>query len=64
MESSVVKICINPDCEEEVLPARYALGYRTCIYCGSPDKVRTVGIAYNKGAYQLISLDDIESVGK
>lgn len=59
-----MKLCTNPGCDEEVHPARWALGYKTCIYCGSPKKEYTVAIAYNKGAYQLISENDIQYIGR
>jgi hypothetical protein len=57
----------NPakNCEGEVHPARWALGYRTCIKCGtSTNPVRTVAIAYNKGPIMLILSSDIKDIGK
>jgi len=53
------------DCEGEVHPARWALGYRTCIKCGSLEhKIRTIAIAYNKGPVMLILPSDIKDIGK
>lgn len=49
-------------CGECYPPARLALGYRTCLDCGDADARRvrfTVMPAYSKGAYQLISREDV-----
>ena len=57
----------NPakDCEGEVHPARWALGYRTCIKCGTEVRVvRTVAIAYNKGPVMLVLRSDIKDIGR
>lgn len=56
--------CSKPGCEEEVDPARHALGYRTCIYCGSSNPTRTISIPYNKGAYQLITEEGLNDIGR
>lgn len=49
------------DCFEEYAPARQALGYRTCLDCGSTRAMREAtrrakcsAPAYNKGAYQYV----------
>jgi len=57
-------ICSNEECEENVDPRRYALGYPTCMYCGSSEPKRTIAIPYNKGAYQLIDRDMVKDIGK
>jgi len=57
-------ICSNPGCVEDVHPKRFELGYTTCIYCGSPDKKRTITIPYNKGTYQLITDDGLDELRK
>lgn len=49
-------------CGDEYPSARSALGYRTCLPCGDQQAhlVKfTVMPAYSKGAYQLISRDDV-----
>lgn len=56
--------CINEDCDEEVNPKRVALGYHTCLKCGSPAPTRIVDTAFNKGGLQLISQDDLLSMGR
>lgn len=50
-------ICI--DCEKEVNPKRWALGYKICLECGAlaasqeiEAKSKRVVLAYNKGSYQ------------
>jgi len=47
---------------EEIAPARWALGYKTCLTCGeivakkeSERKSRRIAIAYDKGSYQYIT---------
>ena len=63
LEQKII-LCITPGCEEEVVPQRSSLGYKTCIYCGSPNKIRTVAIPYSKGNYQLIPESEINCIGK
>lgn len=50
-------VCV--ECEEDVNPKRWELGYRTCLACGAVDasketeeKSQRVALAYNKGNYQ------------
>lgn len=57
-------ICENEDCDREVPAARHALGYKTCLKCGSPAPVRTVAPAFNKGGYQLIPRDCVKDIGR
>lgn len=45
--------CIN--CGTPYDPRRKALGYDTCLDCGSPRKQFTVAPGYNKGGLQLIT---------
>lgn len=56
--------CTKEGCGNEVNPKRWALGYRTCLKCGSPLKQFTVAPAYNKGGLQLISPDMLEHIGR
>jgi len=49
-------------CDGEFSEERYDLGYRICLDCGEEialeekeNKKKRVGIAYNKGSYQLIT---------
>ena len=58
-------------CGEVVNPNRYKLGYRTCLPCGDEvaqrlKKIRRkqVAPAYNKGAYQYITLEDAKTIGR
>ncbi len=57
-------ICRNSGCEELIAPERFALGYRTCIYCGSPPKKFTVAIAANKGSYEVIPESQVHLIGR
>lgn len=56
--------CSNEGCDEEVNPKRVALGYTTCLTCGTPAPRRIVDQAFNKGGLQLLSVDDIKSMGR
>lgn len=50
------------ECGEEYPHARLQLGYRTCLECGdyhARQTKHTVMPAYSKGAYQLISREDV-----
>lgn len=47
---------------EEIAPARWALGYKTCLTCGEKEakkeserKAGRIAIAYDKGGYQYIT---------
>lgn len=51
-------------CGEEFPKRRYDLGYRTCLEHAEPIKKFTVAPAYNKGAYQLISRENVEHIGQ
>ena len=63
-------ICI--DCMTEYQQARFDLGYRTCLDCGSTRalrerqrKARCTAPAYNKGAYQYVcSKSSAKGVGR
>lgn len=52
------------ECGEEIPLARFILGYETCLKCGSPNPTRTVAIPYNKGAYQLVTPDEVRDLGR
>lgn len=64
MPIQVDVMCAAPDCEELIDPKRVALGYKTCIYCGSPRKQFTVAIAANKGAYEVIPESQVHLIGR
>jgi hypothetical protein len=51
-------------CQEEFSEKRAALGYRTCLEHAERPKEFTVAIAFNKGAYQLITPNNIKDIGK
>ena len=51
-------------CGEEFSERRAKLGYDTCLAHGAKPKNYTVSISYNKGPYQLITRDNIKSIGK
>ena len=51
-------------CDEEFPEARAKLGYKTCLRHAEPKKEYTVSVAYNKGAYQLITKDNIKDIGR
>lgn len=50
------------ECGDTYPPQRLALGYRTCLDCGdaAAREVKfTVTIPYSKGAYQVVSREDL-----
>ncbi len=51
-------------CRRRIQERRAALGYATCVQCGSARGVFTVAPAYNKGAYQVIGLNSIKDIGR
>lgn len=55
-------ICII--CGEEYPDKRKQLGYNTCLEHAELKKEFTVSIPYNKGSYQLITLENIKYIGK
>jgi len=57
-------ICSKAGCKEEVDPRRFAIGFTTCMWCGSPEPKRTISIPYNKGTYQLITKAGLEEMRK
>ncbi len=57
-------MCHAEHCEELIDPRRVALGYLTCIYCGSPPRHFTIAIAANKGAYEVIPDSQIHLIGR
>ena len=58
-------------CDEPINNGRVALGYVTCLDCGeaialqlAEKRKKQVAPAYNKGAYQYITLNDTKTIGK
>jgi hypothetical protein len=53
-------------CGNEILVARYNLGYKTCLKCGdaeaaiqTAEKAKRIAPAYSKGAYQYLGDADV-----
>lgn len=59
MANNICKVC-----GEQFNPARAKLGYRTCLEHPEPQITFTVAPAYNKGAYQLITRAEVQSIGR
>jgi hypothetical protein len=51
-------------CDEPIPEGRWILGYTTCITHGEPPKKFTLAPAYNKGAYQLITAENVKYIGR
>ena len=58
-------------CRDRIPTARAKLGYSTCIDCGevaaqrlAEQRKTQVAPAYNKGAYQYITINDTKSIGR
>ena len=59
MANNICKVC-----GDDFNPARAKLGYNTCLEHAEPPKVFTVAPAFNKGAYQLITKNEVQSIGR
>lgn len=51
-------------CGEEFNEKRAALGYETCLLHGETEREFTIAPAYNKGAYQVISKQNVKDIGR
>jgi hypothetical protein len=51
-------------CGEEYPKKRASLGYQTCLKHGEAPKQYTVAPVWNKGAYQLITRENVTSIGR
>ena len=51
-------------CGEEFSEKRAALGYKTCLLHGETEREFTIAPAYNKGAYQVISRQNVKDIGR
>lgn len=51
-------------CGDEYNDKRLMLGYDTCLKHAEPMKQFTVAPAFNKGAYQLITLSGVVDIGR
>ena len=67
MKKQINNFTTNPTCSscgENYPIKRYELGYSTCLSCGSKKNIYTVATAYNKGAYQLITISSVRDIGR
>ena len=67
MKKQTDNFTINPTCTscgENYNIERHELGYHTCLSCGSEKNTYTVAPAYNKGAYQLITINSVRHIGR
>lgn len=58
-------------CRVKIPEPRHKLGYNTCLSCGEVAaqklaelRKKSVAPAYNKGAYQYITLNDTKTIGR
>ena len=58
-------------CDNHIPEGRLSLGYVTCLPCGeavaqrlSEQRKKQSAPAYNKGAYQYITINDIKTIGR
>jgi hypothetical protein len=51
-------------CGEEYSDARASLGYLTCLDHPEKRKEYIVSIPFNKGAYQLITQEEVKAIGR
>ena len=65
----ICSYCRDPKCR--VPEPRARLGYTTCIDCGervasdlAERRKKQIAPAYNKGAYQYITINDTKTIGR
>ena len=58
-------------CDDQIPEGRRALGYVTCLVCGEATasdlaerRKKQCAPAYNKGAYQYITINDTKTIGR
>lgn len=58
-------------CDDRIPEGRLSLGYVTCLPCGeaaaqrlAEQRKKQCAPAYNKGAYQYITINDTKSIGR
>jgi hypothetical protein len=59
MPDEIYHDCTTPGCGDEVADARWQLGYRTCLGCGSPAPKRTI-VPLHKQGYMLVSRREVQ----
>ena len=67
MKKQTDNFTTNPTCSscgENYNIERHELEYHTCLSCGSEKNTYTVAPAYNKGAYQLITISSVRDIGR
>jgi predicted nucleic acid-binding Zn-ribbon protein len=52
------------DCGEEFSYQRRKLGYKTCLDCGEDKKIFPTAPAFNKGAYTIVTANNVKDIGK
>ena len=52
------------ECGEEYSYQRRNLGYKTCLDCGEDKKIFPTAPAFNKGAYTIVTANNVKDIGK
>lgn len=55
---------ICKDCGEEYHHKRKELGYDTCLDCGEDKKIFPTAPAFNKGAYTIVTANNVRDIGR
>lgn len=55
---------ICEDCGDDFSINRKQLGYNTCLDCGEEKRIFPTAPAFNKGAYTIVTMNNIKDIGK
>ena len=55
---------ICTECGEDYSAKRKALGYDTCLDCGEDKRIFPTAPAFNKGAYTIVTMNNVRDIGK
>lgn len=57
-------IAICKGCGDEYSYKRKQLGYNTCLDCGEEKRIFPTAPAFNKGAYTIVTMNNVRDIGK
>jgi len=55
---------ICKECGDEYSYKRKQLGYDTCLDCGEDKHIFPTAPAFNKGAYTIVTINNVKDIGK
>jgi|DEB0MinimDraft_4_1074332.scaffolds.fasta_scaffold16982_5 hypothetical protein len=55
---------ICEECGDDFSIKRKELGYDTCLACGEEKRIFPTAPAFNKGAYTIVTINNVKDIGK